>query len=203
MHATFPPTALFVPLTLPNGAVVPNRIAKAAMEENMADSGQLPGERLRRLYESWAKGGVGLILSGNVMIDSTALTGPGGVVLDERQPIEPFKAWARAAKRGGNQAWLQINHPGRQVFAAMGQEAVAPSAISVNMGAYSHLFPVPRAMDAAGIAAVVARFATTARLAEAAGFSGVQIHAAHGYLISQFLSPLTNRRTDTWGWRTV
>jgi 2,4-dienoyl-CoA reductase-like NADH-dependent reductase (Old Yellow Enzyme family) len=199
MHATVPPSPLFVPLTLPNGAVVPNRIAKAAMEENMADSGQLPGESLRRLYEGWAKGGVGLILSGNVMIDPTALTGPGGVVLDERQPLEPFRAWARTAKRGGNQAWLQINHPGRQVFAAMGQQAVAPSAIGLDMGAYSHLFPVPRALDEAGIAAIVARFATTARLAEAAGFSGVQIHAAHGYLISQFLSPLTNRRTDAWG----
>ncbi len=199
MHTPIPPSSLFAPLTLPNGAVVPNRIAKAAMEENMADSGQIPGESLRRLYESWAQGGVGLILSGNVMIDPTALTGPGGVVLDERQPIEPFKAWARAAMRGGNQAWLQINHPGRQVFAAMGQEAVAPSAIGVDMGAYSHLFPVPRALDDAGIAMIVARFVTTARLAEAAGFSGVQIHAAHGYLISQFLSPLTNRRTDAWG----
>jgi 2,4-dienoyl-CoA reductase-like NADH-dependent reductase (Old Yellow Enzyme family) len=199
MHASIPPSSLFAPLTLPNKAVVPNRIAKAAMEENMAESGQIPGESLRRLYESWAEGGVGLILTGNVMIDPTALTGPGGVVLDERQPIEPFKAWARSAKRGGNQAWLQINHPGRQVFAAMGQEAVAPSAIGVDMGSYSHLFPVPRALDAAGIAAIVVRFVTTARLAEAAGFSGVQIHAAHGYLISQFLSPLTNQRTDAWG----
>jgi 2,4-dienoyl-CoA reductase-like NADH-dependent reductase (Old Yellow Enzyme family) len=199
MHAPISPLSLFAPLTLPNGAVVPNRMAKAAMEENMADSGQIPGESLRRLYESWANGGVGLILSGNVMIDPTALTGPGGVVLDERQPIEPFKAWARAAMSGGGQAWLQINHPGRQVFAAMGQQAVAPSAIGVDMGAYSHLFPVPRALDEAGIAAIVARFVTTARLAEAAGFSGVQIHAAHGYLISQFLSPLTNRRTDAWG----
>ncbi len=199
MHATVPPMSLFAALTLPNGAEVPNRIAKAAMEENMADRGQLPGESLYRLYESWAGGGVGLILSGNVMIDPTALTGPGGVVLDERQPIEPFKAWARAATRGGNQAWLQISHPGRQVFATMGQQAVAPSAIGLNMGAYSHLFPVPRALDEAGIARVVARFATTARLAETSGFSGVQIHAAHGYLISQFLSPLTNRRTDAWG----
>jgi 2,4-dienoyl-CoA reductase-like NADH-dependent reductase (Old Yellow Enzyme family) len=199
MHAPISPLSLFAPLTLPNGAVVPNRMAKAAMEENMADSGQLPGESLRRLYAGWAEGGVGLILSGNVMIDPTALTGPGGVVLDERQPIEPFKAWARAAMSGGGQAWLQINHPGRQVFAAMGQQAVAPSAVGVDMGAYSHLFPVPRALDEAGIAGIVARFVTTAGLAEAAGFSGVQIHAAHGYLISQFLSPLTNRRTDAWG----
>ena len=199
MHASTPPSSLFAPLLLPNKAVVPNRIAKAAMEENMADRGQLPGESLRRLYESWARGGAGLVLSGNVMIDPTALTGPGGVVLDERQPLEPFRAWARTAMSGGGQAWLQISHPGRQVFAAMGQQAVAPSAIGLDMGAYSHLFPVPRALDEAGIAAIVARFVTTARLAEAAGFSGVQVHAAHGYLISQFLSPLTNRRTDAWG----
>src|SRR3979411_3306527 len=199
MHASIPPLSLFAPLTLPNRAVVPNRIAKAAMEENMADGGQLPGENLRRLYASWAGGGVGLILSGNVMIDPAALTGPGGVVLDARQPIAPFKAWAQAGMRDGGQMWLQINHPGRQVFAAMGQEAVAPSAIGVDLGAYSHLFPVPRALDEAGIAAVVARFATPPGLAEASGFSGVQIHAAHGYLISQFLSPLTNRRTDAWG----
>ena len=97
MNIAIPTASLFAPLTLPNRAVISNRIAKAAMEENMADSGQLPGESLRRLYASWAGGGVGLILSGNVMIDPTALTGPGGVVLDERQPIEPFKAWARAA----------------------------------------------------------------------------------------------------------
>jgi len=199
MHAPVPPQSLFAPLTLPNRAVIPNRIGKASMEENMADANQLPGEDLRRLYANWAEGGAGLILSGNVMIDPTALTGPGGVVLDERQPLEPFKAWAREGMRHGGQMWLQINHPGRQVFAAMGQEAVAPSAIGVDLGAHSHLFPVPRALDEAGVAAIVARFATTARLAEAAGFSGVQIHAAHGYLISQFLSPLTNRRTDAWG----
>lgn len=199
MHAPTPPSPLFAALTLPNNAVISNRMAKAAMEENMADGNQLPGEGLRRLYASWADGGVGLILSGNVMIDPTALTGPGGVVLDERQPIAPFRAWARAAMKDGGQAWLQINHPGRQVFAAMGQQAVAPSAIGVDLGAYSHLFPVPRALNEAEIAGIVVRFATTARLAEAAGFSGVQIHAAHGYLISQFLSPLTNRRTDAWG----
>src|SRR5260221_1884682 len=123
MHASILPSSLFAPLTLPNRAVVPNRIAKAAMEESMADSGRLPGESLLRLYESWAEGGVGLILTCNAIIDPTALTGPGGVVLDERQPIEPFKAWARAAKRAGSQAWLQISHPGRQASGAMGQAA--------------------------------------------------------------------------------
>jgi 2,4-dienoyl-CoA reductase-like NADH-dependent reductase (Old Yellow Enzyme family) len=194
-----PLSPLFAPLTLPNGAVLPNRLAKAAMEENMADGEQLPGEELRRLYAAWSKGGVGLILSGNVMIDPTALTGPGGVVLDASQPLEPFKAWAKAARSGGGHAWLQLSHPGRQMMKAMGQGAVAPSAIGVQIEGASHLFPTPRALTPAEIAIIIERFATAAAMAEQAGFTGVEIHAAHGYLISQFLSPLSNRREDDWG----
>jgi 2,4-dienoyl-CoA reductase-like NADH-dependent reductase (Old Yellow Enzyme family) len=199
MFDAVPISPLFASLTLPNGAVLPNRLAKAAMEENMATGEHLPGEALRRLYAAWSKGGVGLILSGNVMIDPTALTGPGGVVLDATQPLEPFKAWAQAATSGGNHAWLQLSHPGRQVMKAMGQGAVAPSAIGVNIEGASHLFPVPRALEPEAIATIVERFATAAAMAEQAGFTGVEIHAAHGYLISQFLSPLSNRRNDEWG----
>ncbi len=190
---------LFAPLTLPNGTVVPNRLAKAAMEENMADGEQLPGAALRRLYAAWSKGGVGLIISGNVMIDPTALTGPGGVVLDASQPLEPFRAWAQAARSGAAQAWLQLSHPGRQIMKAMGQGAVAPSAIGVQIEGASHLFPTPRALTPAEIADIIDRFAIAATMAEQAGFTGVEIHAAHGYLISQFLSPLSNQRTDAWG----
>ena len=190
---------LSTPLSLPNGAVVPNRVAKAAMEENMADAGQLPGPALRALYSAWAQGGAGLILTGNVMIDGRALTGPGGVVLERDTPREPFAAWARDARAGGAQVWMQINHPGRQVFAAMKGEAWAPSAVALDIGKHSNLFAQPRAMTEADIAEVITRFADTAKAAEEAGFTGVQLHAAHGYLISQFLSPLTNRRTDGWG----
>jgi 2,4-dienoyl-CoA reductase-like NADH-dependent reductase (Old Yellow Enzyme family) len=198
MNPGVPPVSLFDPLTLPNGAVISNRICKAAMEETMGVR-QLPCPPIYHLYETWAKGGAGLIITGNVMVDRTALIGPLGLTLDERQPFEPFKAWARAATSGGTHAWMQINHPGRQVFDVLGLQAVAPSAIRVEIQGNSHRFPVPRALGADEISAIVARFATTAKLAEKAGFTGVQIHAAHGYLISQFLSPLTNRRTDEWG----
>ncbi len=190
---------LSTPLALPNGAVVPNRVAKAAMEENMADAGQLPGAALRALYAAWARGGAGLIITGNVMIDGRAMTGPGGVVLERDTPREPFAAWARDARAGGAQVWMQINHPGRQVLAAMKGEAWAPSAVALDIGKHSTLFARPRAMTEADIAEVVTRFADTARAAEESGFSVVQIHAAHGYLLSQFLSPLVNRRTDAWG----
>ncbi|WP_369644103.1 NADH:flavin oxidoreductase/NADH oxidase family protein [Variovorax sp. V118] len=190
---------LFLPLTLPNGSVLPNRLAKAAMEENMADAGQLPGAALHDLYRVWAQGGAGLILTGNVMIDGRALTGPGGVVLEADTPLERFTEWAAVARSGGAQVWMQINHPGRQVQISMGGTAWAPSSVALDLGKHSKLFVQPRAMSEAEIAETVDRFAATAQAAERAGFTGVQVHAAHGYLLSQFLSPLTNQRTDAWG----
>ena len=190
---------LFQPLRLPNGQVIPNRIAKAAMEENMADARHLPGAALRRLYRAWAEGGAGLILTGNVMVAPDAVTGPAGVILDAAQPLGPFREWAEAGRANGARLWMQINHPGRQVFAATSAEALAPSAVPMAMGGYARIFATPRAMTEAEIEEVIRHFADTAALAERAGFDGVQIHAAHGYLLSQFLSPLTNRRGDRWG----
>ncbi|MCX5380391.1 NADH:flavin oxidoreductase/NADH oxidase family protein [Streptomyces sp. NBC_00091] len=190
----------FTPLDLPGGTTLPNRLAKAAMEESLASQpGQLPGARMERLYARWARGGVGLIITGNVMVDRRALTSPGTVVLDARSPLEPFRRWARAASSGGAQVWMQINHPGRQVGSDMPGTAWAPSDVRVSLGKHTGRFARPTAMTEADIRSTITRFATTARRAEEAGFHGVQIHAAHGYLLSQFLSPLVNRRTDQWG----
>jgi 2,4-dienoyl-CoA reductase-like NADH-dependent reductase (Old Yellow Enzyme family) len=190
---------LFTPLTLPNGATVPNRLAKASMEEALADAGQLPGPAIHRLYQHWAEGGAGLVITGNVMVDRRALTGPGTIALEADTPLAPFAAWAKAARAHGAQAWMQISHPGRQVMANMGGLAWAPSAVALDLGKHSKLFAQPVAMREEDIAEIVERFATTAHAAEQAGFTGVQVHAAHGYLISQFLSPLTNLRSDAWG----
>ena len=190
---------LFQPLTLPNGQIVPNRIAKAAMEENMANAAHLPGSELLRLYRQWGAGGSGMILTGNVMVAADAVTGPGGVVLDARQPLAPFRDWAKAGNAHGARMWMQINHPGRQVFVATNPDAVAPSAVPVEIEGFSKLFAQPRAMTEAQIQRVIGQFADTAALAEQAGFDGVEIHAAHGYLLNQFLSPRTNLRTDQWG----
>jgi 2,4-dienoyl-CoA reductase-like NADH-dependent reductase (Old Yellow Enzyme family) len=190
---------VFDELTLPNGSRMPNRIAKAAMEENMADDDQAPSEKLMRLYQAWADGGAGLLITGNVMVDGRAMTGPGGVVLEDDRQLEKFKRWARIGRSRGAQFWLQINHPGRQMQANLGQKTWAPSAIPLDLGMMSKHFNTPYAMTPEVIAEVIRRFARTARLGELAGFTGVEIHAAHGYLLSQFLSPLTNRRTDEWG----
>lgn len=191
--------SLFSPLMLPNGATIPNRIAKAAMEENMADSDHAPSAELISLYRAWAAGGSGLIITGNVMIDARAMTGPAGVVLEDDRYLDRFETWADAARSDDGQVWMQINHPGRQMPAGLGQPTVAPSAIALDLGAQSKVFPVPREMTPADIAEVERRFVNTAVLAERAGFTGVEIHAAHGYLLSQFLSPLANHRKDRWG----
>lgn len=189
----------FSPLTLPNGTVISNRLAKAAMEENMADRDHAPSEDLIRLYKAWAEGGAGLMITGNVMVDRRAMTGPGGVVLETDRHGERFRSWTQAARSHGAQVWMQINHPGRQMPSAMGQETLAPSAVPMELGNFSKQFLPPKAMTEEDIQAVKKRFIHTAVLAEQMGFNGVQVHAAHGYLLSQFLSPLTNQRKDAWG----
>jgi 2,4-dienoyl-CoA reductase-like NADH-dependent reductase (Old Yellow Enzyme family) len=202
---------LFAPLTLPCGAVVQNRLAKAAMEENMAEDGQVPGRALINLYTAWsnaaasADAGPGIILSGNVMVDPTAMTGPGGVVLeagtlDDTDTREQFETWAKSGQAGGSKFVMQISHPGRQIFANMGVEPVSASATKVTLdGMADKMFVPARALSVDEIRGIIRRFAETALAAQAAGFDGVQIHGAHGYLVAQFLSPLTNLREDDWG----
>jgi len=193
------PTELFSPLELRSGGRLRNRIAKAAMEENMAGDAQAPDERLISLYQRWGAGGAGLLITGNVMVHAEALTGPGGVVLDDRAPLDPFSRWAEAGKAAGATMWMQINHPGRQVQARMPGVVWGPSAVAVELGRHSKRFGRPVAMCRDQIDATMSRFATSAGLAERSGFDGVEVHAAHGYLLSQFLSPLVNKRSDEWG----
>jgi 2,4-dienoyl-CoA reductase-like NADH-dependent reductase (Old Yellow Enzyme family) len=190
---------LFSSVVLRSGATLRNRVAKAAMEEGMAGAAQLPDERLVALYRRWGAGGAGLLITGNVMVHAEALTGPGGIVLDDRAPLDPFARWAEAGKAGGAAMWMQLSHPGRQVQAKMPGVVWAPSSVAIELGKHSKRFGQPVAMTREQIGATVERFATSARLAERAGFDGVEVHAAHGYLISQFLSPLVNRRGDEWG----
>ncbi|HEY3608496.1 MAG TPA: NADH:flavin oxidoreductase/NADH oxidase family protein [Pseudonocardiaceae bacterium] len=190
---------LFAPLVLRSGLVLRNRIAKAAMEEGMAGRAQLPDQRLVSLYRRWGAGGAGLLITGNVMVHARALTGPAGVVLDVDTPLAPFRSWAAAGKAGGAAMWMQISHPGRQVPANLPGVVWGPSAVGVDLGRHTTRFGRPVAMTREQIDATVERFAVTAVRAERAGFDGVEVHAAHGYLLSQFLSPLANRRTDRWG----
>lgn len=190
---------LFTALCLPSGLTLRNRTVKAAMEENMATGDQLPGEHIYRLYDAWAKGGVGLILTGNVMVDPMAMTGPAGIALYEGVELSPFEKWAQIAKADGAKVVMQINHPGRQTYKNLSGKVLSPSNVPLDLGKHSNLFLQPKAMSEDDIQDVIHRFAATAALAQQSGFDGVQIHAAHGYLLSQFLSPLVNKREDKWG----
>jgi len=189
-------TALAAPLTLPNGVTVKNRLVKAATSEQLAGSANQPTAELARVYERWAHGGAGLLITGNVMIDRRSIGEPLNVVVEDDRDLEPLRRWATAARSQGATALVQINHPGRQTLAGLSELAVAPSAVQVDMGP---TFAKPRALTGEEVVDLIARFAETARIVVDAGFDGVQIHAAHGYLINQFLSPHTNRRDDEWG----
>jgi 2,4-dienoyl-CoA reductase-like NADH-dependent reductase (Old Yellow Enzyme family) len=192
--------SLDMPLTLPCGTVLRNRIAKAAMTEGLGDAQGRPTDRHVNLYRAWAQSGAGLLLTGNVMIDADHLERPGNVVI-ARDADEDMRsrltAWSKAGTANGTQLWMQISHPGRQTPALVNPHPKAPSAVA--LGLPGKQFGTPVAMTAQEVEAVVAGFVRVARVARDTGFTGVQIHAAHGYLISQFLSPRANRRTDEWG----
>lgn len=185
------------PLELPCGVVLRNRVVKAAMSEQLARRDGTPTDRLRRLYAVWARSGAAVLITGNAMVSRDALTEPGNVILDDDRALPAVRAWTAAARQGGAQVWLQVNHPGKVAVTPFNRRPVAPSARRSAVPGYN--LRKPRELAPADIAGLVQRFATTAELAVAGGFDGVQVHAAHGYLLSQFLSPLHNRRDDAWG----
>ena len=184
---------------LPNGSVLKNRIAKSAMSENFGTRNQAPSMGLINAYKIWAKGNPGLLITGNVMVDSKALGEAHNVVVEDYKDFELLKKWAKSVEGTCVHLWPQINHPGRQAFAAINRETVAPSAISLSLGSASKMFKIPKALSDEEIWSIIKRFGNTARIMKEAGFTGCQIHGAHGYLVSQFLSPNSNVRTDQWG----
>ncbi len=189
---------LDTPLTLPCGATIKNRFFKSAMSEIMGDDENRPTISLNRLYERWAEGGTGLLVTGNVMVDRKALGEPRNVVLDREEDIPALAAWAENGKKNNTHIWVQLNHPGRQSPKFLSPQPVAPSAIPYSSD-LRHAFNTPVALNEEGIQDIIGKFARSASLCKQAGFTGVQIHAAHGYLVSQFLSPLYNQRDDRWG----
>lgn len=184
------------PLILPCGATIPNRLCKSAMTEGLADLNDSPTHLHNELYKTWSEGGAGLLVTGNVMIDSRYLERVGNVVVEDERHIEALTEWVKASTVNDNHLWMQISHPGRQCTRFVNTQPMAPSDVQLKV---SGLFGRPRAMTEEDIQDVVRRFVTTATIAKKAGFTGIQIHSAHGYLLSQFLSPHVNKRTDQWG----
>jgi 2,4-dienoyl-CoA reductase-like NADH-dependent reductase (Old Yellow Enzyme family) len=170
------------------------------MTEGLASIGGVPTSALERLYGIWSEGGSGVLITGNVVVDAYHLERPGNVVVD-RVPDAVMKdalaSWASAATAAGNHAWVQISHAGRQTLKTVNPHPKAPSA--VKLGLPGGQFGEPVALASEEISELVQRFAIAAKAMKDAGFTGVQIHAAHGYLISQFLSPRSNQRDDSYG----
>ena len=193
-----PQQILASPFTLPNGTLLQNRIVKAAMSEAVGTTDGRPTPGLSVLYSRWTAGGVGLNITGNVMIDRRALGEPNNVVVENESDLADLRLWANAGTQSGGQIWMQINHPGKQAPKGLNRETVAPSVVPLGDGS-SVFFTVPRELTPPEIEDIIQRFGKTAAIAKKAGFTGVQLHGAHGYLISQFLSPHHNRRTDEWG----
>ena len=191
-------TKLANPLSLAQGQGLKNRFLKSATSEQLGDKDHNPKEELARLYQTWSEGGAGVLITGNIMVDRTALGEPYNVVLDELSDLDMFSRWTHAGTRNGNHLWAQLNHPGKQSPKVLSKAPVAPSAIPLT-GDLANGFNQPTALTESEIKQLVRRFGESAKLAKQVGFTGVQIHAAHGYLVSQFLSPRHNQRTDQWG----
>ena len=188
--------SLHDPLPLPCGQILPNRIMKSALSEALGDRRNSPDHRLEQLYATWSRGGYGLLVTGNVMVDRTQLGEPGNIVIEDERDLDALTRWAKTTKDAGVPIWVQLNHPGRQANPlALGHTPVAPSPVPLDIPGAS----TPRELTSGEIEGIIERFAAAALVCETAGFDGVQIHGAHGYLVAQFLSPLANRRDDEWG----
>jgi len=189
------PPAMSKSYTLPSGSVVKNRIAKSALSEGIAEADGRPSQPLFNLYRRWGEGGAGILFTGNVMVDKDHLVNPNVLIAEDESFISDYVTLAEAAQAHGTQLWMQINHPGRQTPIYLDKTPVSASDVSMP----SKIYAKPRPLSDEEIQELIERYGTAALVAKKSGMKGAQIHGAHGYLVSQFLSPLTNLRTDRWG----
>ncbi len=189
---------LFKPLKLNSGIELRNRFFKSAMSETLADKNMNPGYEIHNLYSQWSCEKIGVLISGNVMVDRRYLGEPGNIVLDDKSDMSSFRKWAEVGNSKNTPIWLQLNHPGKQMYKTIKAQPVAPSAIPIQ-GGNAKAFKVPRAMTKYEVEDAINKFVAAGLKAKETGFTGVQLHAAHGYLINQFLSPADNHRKDEFG----
>ena len=187
-------------LDLPCGVEIKNRICKGAMTEGLADAQNRATSQHVNLYDRWSSGGAAILLTGNVQVDHRFLERPGNVVIEGQQTNEQLSrliSYAEAGTKNDTHLWMQISHAGRQTPASVAETPVAPSEVQLEMPGAQ--FGKPRALSHEEILDIIQKFSHCANIAQDTGFTGVQIHGAHGYLISEFLSPDINLRQDEWG----
>ena len=187
-------------LELPCGVTIKNRIAKSAMTERIADPGNVVSKKHLNLYSRWAEGECGLLISGNIIVDSYNLEGAGNIVLNKKNFYEQanrLRELTKVAKSNQTHFWAQLSHAGRQTPYQINKTPMAPSSVQLKIP--GRRYGVPKEMSVEDIKNTINQFVQSAKLAQEVGFTGIQLHSAHGYLLSQFLSPNTNRRKDEWG----
>jgi len=188
------------PFVLSCGQTIKNRICKAAMTERIAKGNNLAHQGHTNLYKKWAEGNIGISLTGNVQVDRRHVEGPANVVIEEdnyKQQLENLKAWSAAGTKHDTQLWMQISHAGRQTPGEVNSSPFAPS--NVRLKIPGKKYGIPNPMTEEDILDLIERFVFTAKIARETGFTGIQLHSAHGYLLSEFLSPDINTRNDAWG----
>ena len=191
MPSDTPADRLYQPLSLPCGVVLKNRLAKAAMSDSLGDGEGNPTDEQMRLYQRWAGGGAGLAIIGEVAVNPAFAEKPGNLVLGPKAFGKRFEQLAHKGAENGSQLWLQLGNAGALTHPPIGTPK-GPSAISMPELTCA-------ALKIEEIRAIPGEFARAAEMAKQLGFGGVEIHAAHGFLLSQFLSPLFNRRDDEYG----
>ena len=178
-----------------NGMTLRNRLVRSATWEGMCEQDGRPTEKLINCYRDLAQGGIGLIISGYTFVRPDGKQFPGKMGIHTEDFAGAYENLTSTVHNAGGKIAVQLVHAGGQTDANnTGRQPLAPSAVQVDQ------FPeMPAALTKDEINEIIAAFAEGARRAKAWGFDGVQLHGAHGYLINQFLSPLTNRRTDEYG----
>ena len=187
-------------LILPCGTTLKNRICKSALTERIAEGNNLVNQKHLNLYEKWAEGDVGTVLTGNVQVDKRYLESAGNVAIEKsnyKDQIELLRKWAEVGTKNNTNLWMQISHAGRQTPGDLNMKPVAPSDVGLKIPGRKYGTPIPLTNEE--IEDVIERFIFTAKVAQDTGFTGIQIHSAHGYLMSEFLSPDINKRNDEWG----
>ena len=194
-----------------SGKTAPNRFLKAAMTERISswnpenlEARGVPSKNLINVYKRWGEGALGVILSGNIMIDYDQLEAAGNPIIPrtasfDGERFEAFKDMATQAKKHGCLFVGQISHPGRQCESRIQKTPVSASDVQLEGNIMGMTFAKPHAASSEEIHRVIDGFGHAAEYMEKAGFDGIELHGAHGYLLAQFLSPTTNRRTDQYG----
>lgn len=187
-------SVLFTPVRVGN-VPIPNRFVRSATHDFMADEDGSITERNISLFTQLAEGEVGLIITGHAYVDPAGKASPRQIGIHEDRLVESLSRIPQAVHRFPTRIFIQIAHAGRQTKEKIcGCTPLAPSAV------YEPVFKVmPRAMTFEEIKTTIDEFVQAGRRAKQAGFGGVQLHVAHGYLLNSFISPYTNRREDEYG----